>query len=208
MNFKNSIQDVIPSNVEGSLSKAIPPLASLGRNDKTKVYQYITSFILWGTLILVLAWLFAQDFVPSGTLILTQDFKQKQLYFDDFRPGERLIPFLHEGDRVYHRLISSPIYFHIRTPRPFERITFVIDYRTAQKTDLQFGGQNGVSLSDFAYESVPIIPDNQWHTANISFDLSKLRYHPTELRYQFSFQITSSVDIGALIARFEKKPLF
>jgi len=155
----------------------------------------------------VLMWLFWVNFIPLGTLAIQYDIGEKSSYVTDFRPGERMIPFQTEDGETFHTLIDSPVFFHVRTPRPFQTATVDITYRAEKAITVSFGDQTGPELFEFVYEQLAIIPDGQWHTTQITVDLGQLFYHTDTKRYQFSFITDGKIDIAGFSAVFEKPPI-
>lgn len=167
----------------------------------------MTRKILWTiniVIILTLVWL---NVVPHGRLHIDYDVGKKNAHVTDFRPGEKLIPFQQEPGVTFHTLTDSPVYFHVRTPRPFQQAEISIEYRAKEKTNLVFGDQTGPELYEFVYENIETIPDGKWHTANVSIDLGRMYYHKDTKRYQFSFITDENIDVAALTITFEKPPI-
>ncbi len=118
-----------------------------------------------------------------------------------------MIPFQTEDGETFHTLIDSPVFFHVRTPRPFQTATVDITYRAEKAITVSFGDQTGPELFEFVYEQLAIIPDGQWHTTQITVDLGQLFYHTDTKRYQFSFITDGKIDIAGFSAVFEKPPI-
>jgi len=146
------------------------------------------------------------NFVPSGELKIDYKVGESSASVTDFRPGEKLHAF-QKDDREFHTLIGSPIFFHIRTPRPFQKLDAEITYRANEPATVQFGEQTGPELYEFAYDTLEIIPDGKWHTTTVSLDLGRMYYHEDTKRYQFSFITDKNIDISGINATFTKPPI-
>ncbi|MAG11244.1 MAG: hypothetical protein CMI52_00340 [Parcubacteria group bacterium] len=155
-------------------------------------------------IILTLVWL---NFVPSGVLVIDHQIGERSANVTDFRPGEKLIAFQKDGDQTFHTLTGSPIFFHIRTPRQFQKLDAEITYRAFESAAVEFGEQTGEELYEFVYEDLEIIPDGKWHTTTVSLDLGRMYYHKDTKRYQFSFITNKNVDISAIKSTFTKPPI-
>lgn len=155
----------------------------------------------------LLLWLLWQNYVPVGKLYIHHDLSNPSSKVTDFRPGELMIPWQTADGKTFHTLKNGPIFFHIHTPRPFQKATFTIHYRTSNEHIPQFGDQTGPELYEFVYTPLDIIPDGQWHTAQVEFDLGRMYYHETTHRYQFSFTNVENLDIAGFDVEFIKPPI-
>ncbi len=168
---------------------------------------YVARLLVWITIIFFVLWLVVKNIVPFGKLSIHHQLNNPSSRVTDFRPGERLIPWQKSGERVYHTLKGSPIFFHVLTPRPFQTADFTIEYRLATTSTVMFGDQTGQELYEFNYVPMTVIPDGEWHRTTISIDLGRMYYQQSTHRYQFSFVTDALIDIAGFDVVFRKSPL-
>lgn len=91
-------------------------------------YLLFGKVIMWLTLAIYLAWLGVQAIVPGGQITYNYDFNQRDNFIGNLTPVDRLEPLANGTQKI----IGNPIYFSLRTTRPFDRA--VVKYRLKSQT--------------------------------------------------------------------------
>ncbi|MCK5211717.1 hypothetical protein KAJ89_03375 [Candidatus Parcubacteria bacterium] len=82
--------------------------------------------ILWGTLGLIVLWLFWRAIVPGGEIVYIQDFDGQNYFIPKLTPAERM-----ETGEDSVKIINDPVYFTLHTPRTFNQAKLEIKFRTS-----------------------------------------------------------------------------
>jgi hypothetical protein len=107
--------------------------------------------ILWGILgvtIFVLLWL---KLVPTGEITYTQDFGGKNEFLSKLTPAERV----KEKDRQV-MITGDPVYFTLRTPRPFREAEVTFVYNTQGENASLIEAGILMSESSWRYKTKPV----------------------------------------------------
>jgi hypothetical protein len=95
---------------------------------------YLIRVILWLSLAVFVGWLGWQVVVPSGQISYLADSRHLSDFISYWQPKERLIA---TGGTV--KILADPIYFSLRAPRPFSKLTLTLQYKPADAKLLEVG---------------------------------------------------------------------
>ncbi|MBU0649217.1 hypothetical protein KJ969_03940 [Patescibacteria group bacterium] len=89
--------------------------------------------------LLLLAWLFNLNFVPSGVLARGFDFSRPSPYVDYLVPAERVTGVQSGDGERFQEILQDPVYFHAHLPSNFDELTVGLKFKPDEQTLLEFG---------------------------------------------------------------------
>ncbi len=165
-------------------------------------YSLIALFII------LIFWLFWQNYVPLGYFKVIQDFKTPQKFISDFYPKEKIYD---------NGIVEMPIYFKIRTPQYFKKARITIIYQNPSSVPLNLGIKNNTipqecaknknllfsagceekGLSKEEYENKSLsekaISNEDWEEATVNFSLQKIPL--IEQNYEFIISVSDETSL-------------
>jgi|TARA_B100001971_G_scaffold205717_1_gene223564 hypothetical protein len=100
---------------------------------------YIWRAILAIVSIAILAWLFYQNLVPTGVLVLEHKKASPVSPITDLHPEKRIIELDEDGDN--QRFYVDPVYFDAKVPREFDSVTVDITWQNQSQPILELGAR-------------------------------------------------------------------
>lgn len=113
-----------------------------------------------------LFFLFYKDFVPSGRLVIINDFRSKSKLIFDLEPAVRLRKI--RADRqgnFYQAIFIDPVYFNVNSPRFFEKAKVKIIYKNKNQPLFQLGLKQDAASWNFDFRTLEFqkIDNLDWH---------------------------------------------
>jgi len=109
--------------------------------------------------IFILSYLLDKEFVFSGKLVVVKNFRNNSPFISDFFPWERVGDIKRDEQRNYYQsIISEPVYFDLKLPRPFKKAKVEITYQNDNLPFFQIGAQ--ASPYEWEYQLKPL--ENQY----------------------------------------------
>lgn len=145
--------------------------------DLDKLHKIIR-VILIAIPVVFLGWLLSKDLVVSGKLEATYDFKSASPFIMPLAPKARVSEIKTENGVYYQSMFDDPIYFDVRLPRPFQKITLWIKYRpdAGQAVRLAvFSDKDQWKFEVKDFSEVQDLPDG-WKLGRAEFDLSGKKF--------------------------------
>ena len=92
------------------------------------MFKFIISLriFLWLMLAIFVGWLIWQVVIPSGRVTYVNDFSHYSDFIVGFSPKERLAA----AEKGQQKLLGDPVYFNLRTTRPFSHAKLTLTYRS------------------------------------------------------------------------------
>ncbi|MAG28795.1 hypothetical protein CL632_01445 [bacterium] len=87
----------------------------------------------------LLVWLFYENLVPTGTLVLEYKKESATSPISDLHPDKRIIELSEDGDN--QRFFVDPVYFDAKVPREFETVTVDIAWQNQSQPILELGAR-------------------------------------------------------------------
>lgn len=100
----------------------------------------------------LLAWIFWQNLVPSGVLVLEHGKGDPNSKITDLKPEKRAIYLPEDGNG--QRFFIDPVYFDVRTPRAFDKVKVRLTWQNQNQPILEIGARQ--SRSSFAFVLKPL----------------------------------------------------
>ncbi|MEK7125701.1 MAG: hypothetical protein AAB880_02175 [Patescibacteria group bacterium] len=94
-----------------------------------------TRIILWLGAVLFLAWLFYQNLVPTGVLVLQNKKGDPASLISDLHPEKRVI----ETDDSNQTFYVDPVYFDAKVPREFKKVKVNLAWQNKAQPILELG---------------------------------------------------------------------
>jgi hypothetical protein len=123
--------------------------------------------LIWrGILILVsvllLVWLFWQNMVPTGILVLEYKKGSATSPISDLHPDKRLIDLEEDGDD--QRFFVDPVYFDAKVPREFDTVTVDLTWQNQSQPIIELGARKIRGAWGFVLKPLQnkIIDDLDW----------------------------------------------
>ncbi len=123
--------------------------------------------LIWrGILILVsvllLVWLFWQNMVPTGILVLEYKKGSATSPISDLHPDKRLIDLEEDGDD--QRFFVDPVYFDAKVPREFDTVTVDLTWQNQSQPIIELGARKIRGAWGFVLKPLhnKIIDDVDW----------------------------------------------
>ncbi len=119
--------------------------------------KYITLFhfwrgLLWIGAVSVLLWIFFQNLVPSGILVLEHTKGSPISPISDLHPEKRLIELPEDGDA--QRVYVDPVYFDAKVPREFDTVTVDITWQNQSQPIVELGARKVRGAWGFVMQSL------------------------------------------------------
>lgn len=111
-------------------------------------------------------WLFLKDFVPSGILVVKNDFEFKDKQISDLYPDVRVRQKQQNGDGDWYQdMYVDPVYFKVNPPREFKRVKLRIKYKIERQPFFQVGLKSGPGELDFQFSPMEFekLDDLDWY---------------------------------------------
>ncbi|MBU4332099.1 hypothetical protein KKD19_04415 [Patescibacteria group bacterium] len=116
--------------------------------------------------VFLFCYLFYKDFVPSGKLVIINNFQNKSQLISDLYPDVRVEKIKQdEQGNFYQTMFIDPVYFKINPPRAFRKATIKIVYKNKEQSLFQIGlklGEEGW-VFDFKTLEFQKIDDLSWY---------------------------------------------
>lgn len=166
------------------------------------IIKFIRYFLILFFVILIF-WLFWQNYAPLGYFEAIQDFKTPQKFISDFYPKEKI---------YNNEIIELPIYFKVRSPQYFKKAHITIIYQNPSQIPLDLGIRNNLSsqqcinnkdllfktgckewgLQKKEYKNKSLfeksILNEDWHEATLNFSLEDIPL----IKQNYEFMISAS----------------
>ena len=102
--------------------------------------------------IILFFWLFIKDFIPSGVLVVKNDFFYKDIQISDLYPHVRVREIEKDKDGDwFQNMYIDPVYFKVNPPREFYKAKLKIKYKTERQPFFQTGIKQGIGALDFKF---------------------------------------------------------
>ncbi len=106
---------------------------------ETRNILYGWRVLLWGGSVALLAWLFFQNLVPTGELVLTYGKESATSPISDLHPEQRIIELPEYGNS--QRFFIDPVYFDAKVPREFDTVTVEMVWQNESQPILELGAR-------------------------------------------------------------------
>ena len=113
---------------------------------------YIWRGILIVSSLALLIYLFYQNLVPSGVLVLEHKKGDPNSKISDLTPEKRVIYLPEDGEN--QRFFIDPVYFDVKTPRVFDKVKIKLAWQNQSQPILEIGARK--SRSSFAFVLKPL----------------------------------------------------
>ena len=113
---------------------------------------YVWRWLLALASVVLLAWLFWQNLVPSGVLVLEHKKGDANSPITDLHPKKRVVDL--PEDKESQRFYLEPVYFDARAPRVFDRVKVNIIWQNQNQPILELGARQ--SRDAFAFVLKPL----------------------------------------------------
>lgn len=113
---------------------------------------YIWRAIFCLASIALLAWLFWQNLVPTGVLILEHRKVSPASPISDLHPQTRVIDLKDDGSS--QRFFGDPVYFDVKVPRQFDKVVVDISWQNQAQPILELGARK--IRGEFAFVLKPL----------------------------------------------------
>lgn len=105
--------------------------------------------LLWGGLITLLGWLFFQNLVPTGELVLEYKKGSATSPISDLHPEQRVIELAEDPPSLKlrgasgnnQRFFIDPVYFDAKVPREFDTVTVEMTWQNQSQPILELGAR-------------------------------------------------------------------
>ncbi|MEK9129938.1 MAG: hypothetical protein AAB526_00855 [Patescibacteria group bacterium] len=193
-----------------------------------RLFFIIIKFIRYSLIVffvILIAWLFWQNYVPMGYFKAIQDFKNSQKFISDFYPKEKS-----DGNGT----IEMPAYFKVRVPQHFKKARITIIYQNQSNILLDLGIRKvlfsqqcisnknktligckmwGLQKEKYVNKSLSkrIVFNDDWQEATLDFSLKNIPLIEQNYEFMFSASDENSLEQKIKIKKikivFEKDPL-
>lgn len=109
---------------------------------------------LWLILAIVISYLLYLVIIPNGKISYATDFTKPNFFIGKLTPQERLKSSGLLGETRTQVIIGDPVYFSLRTPRPFNKAKLIVKYRGSKSP-------TGL-LEPFIIEMGPLVDKTIW----------------------------------------------
>lgn len=116
---------------------------------------YFWRAVLYSAAALFLVWIFWQNLVPSGVVILKHvklPKDDKSWYISNLHPLSRLVNLKEDGNN--QRFFSDPVYFDVKAPREFKKVKVDISWQNKSQPILELGARK--VRGDFGFVLKPL----------------------------------------------------
>lgn len=105
--------------------------------------------------LMALAWLFSRAFIPSGRLVIVDDFIRAAPYLSEPKPSERLgESFTADDGSSRVPLTGSPLFVDLKPPAGFKEATLTLEYENAGQPVVELGALVSAIDQQFAMRPV------------------------------------------------------
>lgn len=111
---------------------------TIEHRSKLKIVSLFLKIFLGIIPLLLIAWLFEQNFCFTGKKILTYDFKKTNPFISHLEPWERLSSISEDGKNYFQEMRGDMVYFTVKKNGDFDKISVIVEYQNpkAQLFDL------------------------------------------------------------------------
>jgi hypothetical protein len=88
----------------------------------------------------LLFWLFYQNLVPTGILVLEHTKASAKSHISDLHPEKRVVDIGRDGNN--QRFFVDPVYFDAKVPREFDTVTVDLTWQNQSQPILELGARN------------------------------------------------------------------